>query len=67
MLSNEIKLKTRLKLEVIASKCKHIYACVGMKGNTPRTPKLSSHFGSWMGLRCPKYLDKALNDKSYSN
>jgi len=47
MLSNEIKLKRGLKLEVITSKCKHIYACVGMKGNTPRTPKLSSHFGSW--------------------
>jgi hypothetical protein len=39
MLSNEIKLERGLKLEVTASKRKHVYACVGIKGNTLRTPK----------------------------
>jgi hypothetical protein len=67
MLSNEIKPKRGLRLEVNASKCKHIYACVGIKGNILRTPKLSSHFGSWTRFRCPKSLDQGLNDKSYSN
>jgi len=65
MFSNEIKLERGLRLEVTISKCKHIYTCVGIKGNTLRTPKLSSHFGSWMGLKCPKSLDQGLNDKYY--
>jgi len=67
MLSNEIKPRRGLRFEMNASKYKHIYACVGIKGNTPKTPKLSSHFGSWTGLRCPKSLHQGLNDKSYSN
>jgi hypothetical protein len=67
MLSNEIIPKRELRLEVTASTCKHIYTCVEIKGNTLKTPKLSSHFGSWTRLKCPKNLDHSLNDKSYSN